>query len=137
MTLEASLLIPWVIFLYIFLFYMSFFLYNRCVLFQDAYMLCFQGSTQKDGACLEQINSRMEEQFGKKYLGIRKVEGKAGQTGRKVWVSASCSMQRPFRSFSGVQQDHEWQIDIRVEAQVINPVNIIRKCRMAQKIIGG
>ena len=48
MTAEASFIISWTIFVFVFLIYLSFYSYDKCVLFQDAYTVCFRGSIQKD-----------------------------------------------------------------------------------------
>lgn len=45
MTIEASLIIPMVIGILVSLVFLAFFLYNRCVLTQDMYILCLRGST--------------------------------------------------------------------------------------------
>lgn len=44
LTVEASLVIPLAVFLTGLIFYMTFYLYNRCAASQDAYMLAFRGS---------------------------------------------------------------------------------------------
>ena len=47
MSVEASFIITWTVFLFVFLIYLSFYSYDKCVLFQDAYAVCFRGSIQK------------------------------------------------------------------------------------------
>jgi hypothetical protein len=44
LTIEASLIIPFVLCTYVFLMFTSFFLYNKCVLNQDTYIKCFRAS---------------------------------------------------------------------------------------------
>ena len=48
MSVEASFLITWTLFIFVLLIYLSFYTYDKCVLFQDAYTVCFRGSIQKD-----------------------------------------------------------------------------------------
>lgn len=70
MTVEASFVITWTIFLFVFLIYLSFYSYDKCVLFQDAYAVCFRGSIQKqEDRVVSYINAHMQEQFGRKYFG--------------------------------------------------------------------
>lgn len=49
MTLEASFLITWTLFLFVLIIYLSFYSYDKCVLFQDAYTVCFGEHTEERG----------------------------------------------------------------------------------------
>ena len=74
MTLEASYIITWTLFLFVLLLYLSFYSYDKCVLFQDAYTVCFRGSIQKrEDQVVPYINAHMKEQFGTKYFGTGQV----------------------------------------------------------------
>lgn len=44
LTVEASLVMPIVLFLYLLIILSGFYLYNRCVISQDNYLLAFRGS---------------------------------------------------------------------------------------------
>lgn len=136
MTLEASLIMPWVIFIFVFLIYASFYLYDKCVLFQDAYTLCMRGSISKeeDGA-LNYINAHMDGQFGKKYFGTDKVQGSAERHGDEVKVYAECSVRIPFNHFMVTGGAGGWRIQAEAEAKIINPVKLIRRCRMVENIL--
>lgn len=136
MTVEAGFIIPWVIFLFVFLIYGSFYLYDKCVLFQDVYTICFRGSIQKEeGEVLSYINTHMNEQFGRKYFGVGKVEGNAEQSGKKVYVSGTCGVKVPFMHFLTMAGNSGWQIQTEAMAQIMNPTKMIRKCRMAENVI--
>ena len=136
MTLEASFIIPWVIFLFVFLIYASFYFYNKCVLFQDVYAVCFRGSIQKqEGGASEYINAHMAEQFGKKYFGTGTVSGSVEQTGQEVKAYGTCSIKVPFGHFLTMAKKEGWRIQTEARAQVVNPTKVIRKCRMAGNII--
>lgn len=136
MTLEAAFIMPWVIFIFVFLIYASFYLYDKCVLFQDSYTLCVRGSVQKeeDGA-VKYINANMSRQFGKKYFGTNEVQGNVEQHGQEVRVYASCSVQMPFTHFMAMAKAGGWQIQTKAAAAVINPTKVIRRCRMIEKIL--
>ncbi|MDR2547262.1 MAG: pilus assembly protein [Lachnospiraceae bacterium] len=45
MTIEAALIIPFVIGIYLFLIFTAFYLYDKTTLTQDTYILCYRGST--------------------------------------------------------------------------------------------
>lgn len=136
MTLEASFIIPWVIFLFAFLIYACFYLYDKCVLFQDAYVLALRGSVQKEEAeMLEYVNAHMGAQFGSKYFGVGRVEGKAEKSKREIKVTGNCRVKIPFDNFLTFSKESGWGISTQAVAQIINPAKVIRKCRMAESII--
>ena len=136
MTVEAGFIIPWVIFLFVFIIYGSFYIYDKCVLFQDVYAVCFRGSIQKDeGEVLPYINAHMDEQFGRKYFGVGSVEGSVRKSGQNVYVSGACSVKVPFTHFLTMSDKGGWQIQTQAAARIINPTKIIRKCRMVENVI--
>ena len=136
MSIEASFIMPWVIFLFVFLIYTSFYLYDKCVLYQDAYTLCLRGSVQKeDGGALKYVNKHMREQFGSKYFGVGRVDARAEQSGQEIRVIGACSLKVPISNFLTMSKADAWLIQTEAKAQIINPVKIIRKCRMTEKII--
>ncbi|MBD5521510.1 MAG: pilus assembly protein [Lachnospiraceae bacterium] len=136
MTLEASFIMPWVIFLFAFLIYACFYLYDKCVLFQDAYVLALRGSVQKEEAeVLEYVNGHMSKQFGSKYFGVGRVEGRVEKSKTEIKVIGSCSVKIPFDNFLTFSKEGGWQISMQAAAQIINPTKVIRKCRMAENII--
>ena len=124
MTVEAGFVIPWVIFLFVFLIYASFYLYDKCVLFQDAYTVCFRGSIQKeaDGPSVY-INAHMKEQFGEKYFGTDGVRTSFKREGQEVIVSGTLA------------EEHGWRIQTEARAHIMNPTKLIRRCRLAQKAL--
>ncbi|MGN0377113.1 MAG: TadE family protein [Suilimivivens sp.] len=48
LTVEASFIMPWVVFLYLLIILCGFYLYDRCVISQDNYLLAFRGSRFTD-----------------------------------------------------------------------------------------
>lgn len=135
MTLEAAFIIPWTVFLFVFLIYAAFYLYDKCVLFQDAYTVCFRASVQKEEKGVsEYLSSHMETQFGKKYFGIAAIEKSAWQSDKEVRVCGTCSVKAPFLKFL-MEQTGGWRIQTEAKAQIINPAKVIRKCRMTEHAI--
>lgn len=136
MTLEASFIITWTVFLFVLLIYLSFYSYDKCVLFQDAYTVCFRGSIQKDeGQVVPYINSHMQRQFGKKYFGVGKVKGSVDRNGNTTSVTGECQVKVPVRQFLTMQNREGWKIRTRAKAQIINPTKMIRRSRMAENVI--
>ncbi len=136
MTVEAGFVTPWAVFLLVFLIYAGFYLYDKCVLFQDVYTVCFRGSIQKeeDGP-LTYINAHMKEQFGEKYFGTGGVLGSAGREGREVIVSGTCEIRVPVGHFLTMPEKSGWRIQTEARAQIANPTKLIRRYRMAEKAL--
>lgn len=136
MTLEASFIMPWVIFIFVFLIYSSFYLYDKCVLFQDAYTLCLRASVQKeDGGAMKYINEHMTEKFGSKYFGVGNIDGSARRSGQEIRLVGKCAVKIPFDNFLTFSGESGWQIQTEAKAWVINPTKVIRKCRIAENLI--
>lgn len=130
MTVEASFIITWTVFLFVFLIYLSFYSYDKCVLFQDAYAVCFRGSIQKqEDNIVPYISAHMQEQFGKKYFGTGEVHGSVDCKGNVADVTGECQVRVPIRAVFTMYDSDKWKICTRARAQIINPTHIIRKSR--------
>lgn len=130
MTVEAAFLITWTVFLFVLLIYLSFYSYDKCVLFQDAYTVCFKGSIQKnEDQVVPYITSHMQEQFGSKYFGVGKVQGTVDRNGNTTSVTGECQVKVPIRQFFTLHDRAGWKIKTKAKAQIINPTKVIRKCR--------
>lgn len=138
MTLEASFIITWTVFLFVLLIYLSFYSYDKCVLFQDAYAVCFRGSVQKEeGQVAPYIDEHMQKQFGKKYFGVGRVTGTVDRNGNTVSVTGECQVKAPVRHFFTMHGKAGWQIRTRARAQIVNPTKMIRQNRMAENMLSG
>lgn len=130
MTVEAAFLITWTVFLFVLLIYLSFYSYDKCVLFQDAYTVCFRGSIQKEeDQVVPYINTHMQQQFGRKYFGVGKVQGTVDRNGNTTSVTGECQVKVPIRQFFTMHDRTGWKIKTKAKAQIINPTKVIRKCR--------
>lgn len=130
MTVEASFIITWTVFIFVFLIYLSFYSYDKCVLFQDAYAVCFRGSIQKgEDNIVPYISSHMKEQFGEKYFGTGEVHGSVDRRGNVTDVTGECQVRVPIKSAFTMYSNSGWKIRTRARAQIINPTYIIRKSR--------
>lgn len=130
MSVEASFIITWTVFIYVFLIYLSFYSYDKCVLFQDAYAVCFRGSIQKqEDSVVPYISAHIQEQFGRKYFGVEKVYGTVDRDGHTTSVIGECQVKVPIRQFFTLHDKSGWKIRTQAKAQIINPTKIIRKCR--------
>ena len=133
MTVEASFLVTWTVFLFVFLIYLAFYSYDKCVLFQDAYAVCFRGSIQKkEDDIVPYISSHMKEQFGAKYFATSEVRGSVDRNGNFADVTGECLVKVPGRADFTMYGREGWQIRTRARAQIVNPAHIIRKSRWVE-----
>ncbi len=137
-TVEASLVMPLVIFLIGFIFYLTFYLYNRCVIAQDTYALAFRGSLCSNFCCEKSpeevrqfIIGKSAGQFGKKYMGIAALESSVKVDKRKISVEASGTLAAAFARQLGLE--NKWNFGGNGQAERICPTGCIRKVRLLKK----
>lgn len=137
-TVEASLLMPLVIFLIGFIFYLTFYLYNRCVIAQDTYVLAFRGSLCSNFCCEKNpeevrqfIIGKSAGQFGKKYMGIAALDSSVKADKRKISVEASGILAAAFTRQLGLE--NKWKFGGNGQAERICPTRCIRKFRLLKK----
>ncbi len=136
MTVEATFIITWTVFIFVFLIYLSFYSYDKCILFQDAYAVCFRGSIQKnEDNVVPYINAHMKEQFGSKYFAAGEVHGSVDRHGNTTDVTGECQVKVPIRSLFTMHDKKGWLIRTRARAQIINPTRVIRKSRWLGNIV--
>ena len=119
MTIEASFIVSWTVFLFVLLIYLSFYSYDKCVLFQDAYAVCFRGSIQKkENQVVPYISSHMQEQFGRKYFGVGQVQGSVDRNGNTTSVVGECQVKVPIKQIFTMHDKAGWKISTRARAQI-------------------
>lgn len=91
MTLEASLIVPMIICVLTLLIYFSFYLYGRCVLSQDSYILAFRASIAREGVGGEDpagyVASKAPDQAGRKYFGSSFPSFETQVSGKEITVT--------------------------------------------------
>lgn len=136
MTVEASFIVTWTVFLFVLLIYLSFYSYDKCVLFQDAYAVCFRGSIQKrEDQVVSYISAHMQEQFGRKYFGVGQVQGSVDRSGHTTSVTGECQVKVPVRQLFTMYHKAGWRIRTQAKAQIVNPTKMIRRCRWVGNVL--
>lgn len=136
MTLEATLIMGWVIFLMVFFIYLTFYSYDRCVMFQDAYGFAFRVSIKPlDAERKAQYgNRKIREQFGKKYFGVSGVNTSISVNDDKVTVKAQCQVVHPFSGNMPTLPKSGWNHICEVHAEIQNPTEMLRNFKKLQKL---
>ncbi len=109
------------------IFYLTFFLYNQCVVAQDTYILAMRGSLQcgKDAEEVkQQVLTESRQRFGTKYVGATFLEHREEVDKTAVTVEAR-----------GAIAQAGWKFGAKGEAQRLCPVKCIREVRLAKKIM--
>ncbi len=90
MTLEAALIVPMVICVFSLLIYFSYYLYGRCILSQDAYILAFRASVEKTAQWKDDpagyVAHKAALVTGSKYFGSSSPVFAAEVSGKKIRV---------------------------------------------------
>lgn len=130
MTLEATLIMPLVLYICIFIIYMGFYIYDRCIMKQDAYRAALKGSSQyvaDNQEVYNEVYRSMENLKQDKYIAT---ECNYEITVReRVMVSVKGCIKMPFRGIAQITGGGEWKIEEKAESRCINPVVFIRLCR--------
>lgn len=137
-TVEASMIIPMVIFLFAIIFYLTFFLYDRCIASQDAYILAFRGSICCDmgtGEIEQYVRKQAQEQFGKRYMALTGFTEKVQADRNKVEVEITGEIKSAFAK--QLLNNGRWNFQENAAADRICPTHCIRKFRLVRKLGDG
>ncbi len=130
-TIEASLLLPVIIFLIWNILYLSFFLYDQSTVLQGCY--CTALRTERMIGTAEEKKIAAEEKYKqvvKQKTAATVLEYKMERSEDEVWVETEFTLQAPGENlFQSV-----WKGRQKQRADTWEPVAFIRKCRKAENI---
>ena len=89
MTLEASFIVPMIICVFALLIYFCYYLYGRCILSQDSYILAFRASVADEeiySSPEDYVSSRASKVTGNKYFGSASPRFEVAASGSKILV---------------------------------------------------
>ncbi len=135
-TVEAALVLPFVIGVVLLTIYLLFFQYNRCLMEQAALVLSMRGCTLQI-VDREELVLRLSEQFhsdDKPYLAWSMEDAKISLKGNCIKVECLGNIKFPFPGLAFWHADNMWESGIVCESQRIRPANLIRNYK---KIMGG
>lgn len=130
LTVEASLIMPIVLYVCIFVIYTGFFMYDRCLMRQDAYRAALMGSSIYRDNNQNVYNTAYDAMSGfveEKYIAAEYKYEMTVQSTVKVLIEGSIQM--PFGGIAEFIGAEKWQIQETGESKCINPVIFIRTCR--------
>ncbi len=139
MTVEASFIMPMVLCIFVVVIYTSFYLYDRCVFQQDAYILCLRESIRRqEGAPAvdsERLKSSAKSQFGNKYFAVRSLEISTSGEGKNcVFEGKALVLPTSFGSDS-LMPKKIWSVQFRARKRKSDPPWSIRSLRRKSHVL--
>lgn len=132
MTVESSFLLPLIFFLILNILYLSFFIYDQCILMQGCYVTALRLERLE---CEEEKQRIADEKFDRstaKRLACANAERQIEMTDTQVKVSAAASVRAPGISF--FQSFWKGRQEQTVDGWY--PKRFIRRCRSAKGLLG-
>ena len=130
MTVEATLIMPVVLYVCFFIAYTGIFIYDRCVMKQDAFRVALRGSSMygqdNEEACYA-AEKQMEIISSDKYIATESTYEITVRN--KVSVSVSGYVDMPFWGLAGLSEEKGFAITETVECKDLCPALFIRMCR--------
>ena len=126
-TVEAALLVPVALCIFVMIIYLSFYLYDRCVMAQDCYVLSYRQSIEKGGAD-RAGKAAAGEQLGHKLFMLSRME--AGMSGgRKICVRVNAVMEPPLFGLDFFRENRQWILSVQEKARKSDPPRDYRRIR--------
>lgn len=126
-TVEAALVIPVVLAIIVMIIYMSFYLYDRCVMQQDCCVLSYRQSIEK-GTADRVSREKIREQFGEKLFMLSGLETGAS-SGGTIQVKSSAAMDPPLFGLPAFSEENQWRIGVVKKARKTDPPRDYRRVR--------
>lgn len=134
-TVEATLLMPIVFYVYIFIIYMVFFQYNRCITEQDIYICALRGSRIWEENNQDIYIKTVQETAkldGEKLIAMNSPQYSVFVGKGKVTVTAEGELDFPFAGFMNLVMSKMWLVSSQRECSSISPVRFIKNCRLLE-----
>lgn len=137
-TVEASLIMPLILMVTVMVIYLSFFLYDRCLISQQVYISALKGSRSEEGKRMSEL--MVIGEFKEKLEGrmIPKqdlfVSCDSGRRGVRVCVKTGVAM--PFPGFAAVFSGAGgWDIEVERSVSEVSGVSFIRSYKKIESTI--
>ncbi|MCR4904398.1 MAG: hypothetical protein K6A23_16190 [Butyrivibrio sp.] len=128
-TVEAALVIPMAIGTMVFIIYTCFYLYGRCILTQDIYIMSFRASqiTKEMGTTPQNyVLENSEKILGQRYFGNNRPEIKTEVKGKEITVSAQNSTRHRALSNYFLMPNGAWGYRSKGKAYINDPPGSMR-----------
>ena len=139
MTVEASMIMPMVIGVLVICIYAAFLLYDRCVLYQEAYLVCLRESYRKDSdgpaVDTEEMDEAAADLIGELVFAADTWSGTADKDGKwAVYQGTAAILPAVFGGFFLMPEDI-WKITFTASSRKTDPAWSIRSWRRKSYLI--
>ena len=138
-TVEAALVIPIVLGILVMIIYLSFYLYDRCVMAQDCYVLSYRQSIEKGNADRAGQEKIREQLAGKLFMLSGMDAGSSA--GGTIRVKTEGQMDPPLFGLPVFEEENHWKIAVERKARKTDPPRDYRRVRrllcLASKVMPG
>lgn len=132
-TVELSLLMPLLLTLFVFLIYLSFFLYNRVETSANAYICALRGSRMEQEApkaTYQLMKKESAKLMKESLLAVKGYKEQIEVKGNQVQVTYEISQQVPAALiFDSLFHKDTWEFQVTKKTKKLHPVSFIRSCR--------
>ena len=133
MTLEASLVVPMIICVFALLIYFTYYLYGRCVLSQDTYILAFRASIAESDA-QSVVSEKRERVLGRKYFGAEKPRIGVSTSGKDIRVSGRTNVRSRAMGNYFLKPKTGWGYEAAGKARKLEQIKHIRTVKRLKDI---
>lgn len=131
-TVEAAFLIPVVLCLFALVIYLSFFMYDRCLLTQDSYQTALYGSERKNSEDQEESGVFSPDKSRYFMLNALNIEGQ--KKGKNYTAQASASVHTMFDHRMISLDRGDWDLASESTARVSDPPKAFRTYRRSVRV---
>lgn len=133
MTLEASLVAPMIICVFVLLIYFSYYLYGRCILSQDTYILAFRASISSDDAALV-VSEKEDRVLGRKYFGANRPKISVSASGKDIRVVGNTGVRHRAMGNYFLKPKGSWEYEAAGKAKKLEQIDHIRMVKRVKDI---
>ena len=126
-TVEAALVMPVVLCVIVMILYLSFYLYDRCILAQDLYILSYRQSIEKGSAERAGSRAAQEALYGRVFM-LAGLETEVS-AGTSVRVRGNASMTAPVFGLAFFDGQGRWGLAVEEKAKKTDPPKDFRRVR--------
>lgn len=134
-TVEATLIMMFVLYSCVFIIYVGFYQYNRCVMEQNAYRIALRASgfyRENNEEVMKVADQVADILCSDRYIALTCKHDIAVNT--EVSVTLSGKMEFPGMLFQFMQGADKAELSIRKDSHCLNPVIFIRACRQLKQL---
>jgi hypothetical protein len=128
-TVEAAMIMPLVLSVYVFILYALAFLYNRALFEQDIFLLTLRGVVSQEGDVqkrIEKVKEETKQIYWDKYLWLRWEDPFMEIKGERITITANAFLMGAGKT---------WMIESVQSSTVIQPVRFIRGVQKIKELL--